>query len=610
MSDEPHNPELDADAPSPKGLAVTTDKPYRMLVVSDLAGSESGSLSGSLANAVVEVKPDSFDELMRQAAPAVSYTAADPVLSGNVMVEVNITFESVRDFDPQSLAAKIPAASALMAVREKIVERMTGRMDDQQLSAAVASAAGADSALQWLVEAIKWTPSPASASPDVVDDVLSQIDLGDRPPEQTETQAPPPKTPIGSIVSAAAGASGSMPAEQVAALRRALGEIDRRVGAWVSAVLHAPQVQPLEAAWRSLAFLISRIDFRKGVHLAVLHAAKGQLTDRFVAKVIDPVFDEGADAPNVVIVDHAFGNSAKDLEVLDELAQHGASLPAIVIAGVGSDFFGVKHAWQIPTLPAIINIFDQWQFAKWKSLREQPYARSLGVVFGRCLLREPHDLGGKDGDLEFTYHEQRLGEKDFLWANGSIAAACTIANSIAERGWPTAMSGYAHGRVEGFETAQGGKKGDKKYGPTDTDTPQAKIEEMAAVGINAAVGLRDTDDALFWNGLTAARPQRMDPESLLEVSLPYQLFAGRLADLLFELKPHLAGKSPDAIAGFVKEHVADWISLKPDAPAEQLSVHTRTAEDDPNVTEMAVTVTPPQQILPGAIPVVLGYRLT
>ena len=49
MTDEPHNADLDTDAPSPKGLAVTTDKPYRMLVVSDLAGSESGSLSGPLA---------------------------------------------------------------------------------------------------------------------------------------------------------------------------------------------------------------------------------------------------------------------------------------------------------------------------------------------------------------------------------------------------------------------------------------------------------------------------------------------------------------------------------------------------------------------------------
>ncbi len=609
MPDEPLNPELDADAPSPKGLVVTADKPYRMLVVSDLAGSESGSLSGPLADAAVDVKPDSFDELMKQSAPTVKYTTTDPVLSGNVMVEVNVAFESLHDFEPENLAERIPAANSLMAIRRKIVERMTGKINDDQLADAVASAAGTDSALEWIAESVKWSPAQAAASEDVVDDVLSQIDLGGESQEQAEADAPP-KTPIGSLVSAAAGAGASMPSEQTAALRRTLAEIDRRVGAWINTVLHAPQVQSLEAAWRSLAFLIPRIDFRKGIHLAVLHAPAGELSNRFVEQVIDPVFDEGADAPHAVIVDHAFGNSATDIETLDEFAQHGASLPAIVIAGVGPDFFGVKHAWQIPTLPAIINIFDQWQFAKWKTLREQPHARALGVVFGRCLLREPHDVNGEGASLDFTYHEPRLGEKDFLWANGSIVVACTIAHSVAERGWPTAMSGYAHGRVEGFKTAEGGKKGDKKYGPTDTDTPQAKIEEMAAVGINAAVAPRDLDDALFWNGLTAARPQRMDPESLLEVSLPYQLFAGRLADLLFDLKPHLAGKSAEAVVPFVHQHVADWLSLGPDTPPEQLAVRTRPAEDDPNVTEMAVTVTPPQQILPGAIPVVLGYRLT
>ena len=133
---------------------------------------------------------------------------------------------------------------------------------------------------------------------------------------------------------------------------------------------------------------------------------------------------------------------------------------------------------------------------------------------------------------------------------------------------------------------------------------------MAAVGLNAAVGLRDTDDALIWNGLTAGRPARFDPEGLLEVSLPYQLFAGRLASLLFELKPHLAGKSPESVASTVRTHVADWVGLQGDAMEDQLLVQTRKAEDDPNAIELAVTVTPPPQVLPGAIPVVMGYRLT
>jgi hypothetical protein len=38
-------------------------------------------------------------------------------------------------------------------------------------------------------------------------------------------------------------------------------------------------------------------------------------------------------------------------------------------------------------------------------------------------------------------------------------------------------------------------------------------------------------------------------------------------------------------------------------------VQTRAAEDNPSQTELAVTVTPPQSVLPGGIPVVMGYRL-
>jgi predicted component of type VI protein secretion system len=350
------------------------------------------------------------------------------------------------------------------------------------------------------------------------------------------------------------------------------------------------------------------MEFRKGLRLLVLHAAPGELLETFRTRLIDPVFDEGADAPDLIVVDTQFGNTAPDLEALDELAQHGASLPAVVLAGVGASFFGIKHAWQMATLPPIVSMFDQWQFAKWKALRDQPYARSLGVLFGRCLLRTPYERGDA-GDLEFSYREEAITDKDFLWGTGALAGAVTVARSVADTGWPTAMAGYVHGRIEGFKTARGGKKGDKKFGPTDTDLPQPKIEELAVAGVNAAVGIRDHDDALVWNGLTAARPQRMDPDALLEVSLPYQLFATRMSMLLFELKPHLSGMSPEKMKGFVATHVHDWLQLEGKVEAEKMSVQTRPSEQEPGAIELAVTVTPPQSVLPGAIPVVLGYRV-
>ncbi len=604
MSNRPENNDVDVDTPSPEGLRVTTDLPYHILVISDLAGSGSGTLSGPMNDRCVDVSASSFDDVMKQACPTARFTITDPVAAGNVMVEVNQCFESIKDFHPDVVGGRIPAVKSLLGIRESLAARMRGKLSTEQLAAAVATAAAGDAELAWLTEAIKWTPVAPTVQPDVVDSLLGQIDLGDGGDDDGK---PPAKSPIGSVVSAAATGGTSLPPEEVAALRRCLGEIDKRASAWLTAVLHSPQVQPLEAAWRSLAFLVSKIEFRKGIRLSVLHASRNDLLDRVNTLLIDPVFDEGADAPDLIIVDHAFGISAPDMEAMDELAQHGASLPAIAIVGVSPAFFGVKHAWQMATLPPIGNTFDQWQFAKWKALRGAPHARSLGVVFGRCLLRTPY--GSDDGgDLEFNYQEPRLADKDFIWANGSIATAVCVARCVAERGWPTALSGMVHGRVDSLKTALGGKKGDKKFGPTDTMIPQAKIEEMAVVGVNAVVGVKDHDDALIWNGLTAARPDRMHPDAFLEVSLPYQLFAGRLGTLLFALKPSLIGKSPEQVVSEVKKHLCNWLNLGADA--EEISVQTRPADDNPQVHDLAVTVTPPSPILTGGIPVVLGYRLT
>ncbi|MCP4251174.1 MAG: type VI secretion system contractile sheath large subunit, partial [bacterium] len=486
--------------------------------------------------------------------------------------------------------------------------RMRAECSAEDLAGSVGQAAAKDSDMAWLVDAIKPVKSAPAAAPEEVDGILDQLDLGDGGgDEPPPADKPPAKSPMGSLISAAASQGAAVPPGEMTALRRAVVEIDRRVSAWLAAIIHAPQVQALETAWTSLRFLVSRMEFRKGVRLSILNARRDEITDRFVAKVIDPVFDEGAAAPDLVSVGAQFTNSASDLETLDELAQHAASLPAMALAGVGSGFFGVKHSWQITTLPSMVNMFDQWQFAKWKSLRNQPYARNLGVVFGRMLLRAPYTKeGGTEQDYGFV--EKCIADKDFIWASGPIAAACTVANSVVKTGWPAAMAGHVHGRVENMPVCEAGKKGDKQFGPTDTKLPQPKIEEMGFAGLNAVAGLQDGHDALFWNGLTAARPEKLDPNSLLEVSLPYHLFAGRLSALLFALKPHLTGMDAEKLCATVIGHVRTWLKLG-DGNGDQVSAQVRPAEDDPAALQLALTVTPPNNLVPGGIPVVMGYKI-
>jgi len=603
MTDEPLPPDLDVELPMPGGLHVTADRPYRILFLADFAG-PAGRLSGPLVDRAVEVQPDTFDELFASTKATVALKTTDPTATGNEMVVLDLTFAALKDFQPQAVLAQIPATRALLDARAQIVARLRGKLTSEQLTTAIRKAAEANSALKWLIESLHWTPAAAAAPSDAaVDNLLGQLDLGD---ESSDKSAPPPKSPIGAIVSAAA-ASGApqFPAAEASALRRTVGQIDQRATAWLNAVLHAPAVQRVEAAWRSLAFLVSHLDFRKGLRLTAVHAPRAQLTERLVALVIDPVFDAGADAPDLIAVDALFGNSAPDIETLDELAQHAASLPVVALAGVGAEFFGVKHAWQVPTLPAFVSMFDQWQFAKWKALRNQPYARALGVIFGRGLLRAPY--ARTDGDeLEFAYREECIADKDLVWASGAVAAACTIARSSAEIGWPTGMVG----RLEGFASGTGGKQGEKRFGPADNQMPLEKGQELAAAGLNAVLCFKDEARIVVCNGFSVARPTRADGFALLEVSLPYQLFASRLSSLLLALKPSLGGLSAEKVVSVTLAHVRDWLTIAEVAPDEQqVAVQARPLDNEPNSLQLAVTVTPPPRIVPGGVPVVLGYRI-
>ncbi|MCH8150353.1 MAG: type VI secretion system contractile sheath large subunit, partial [Planctomycetes bacterium] len=561
MVDQPNPSELEITESSPGGLSVTRDHPYGILYVADFSGTGAGRLTGPLGDGVVKVTPDTFNDLMAKACPSVGVKTSDPLASGNVMVEVDVKFDSLKAFEPGALLTQIPIAQTMFGVREKLVARMRGKCEFTDVERAASFAVNADSSLAWLGDSLKWSPAAAVSDPSAVEGLLGQIDLGGDGENEGQDSSTAPKSPIGSVVAAAAGAGSTIPSEEASAVRRTIGEIDRRISAWLTAVLHAPEVLAIEKAWRSLNFLVSTLDFRKGVRLSVLHASGDELLERFRTLVIDSVFDEGADQPHLLIIDRQFGNKAPDLEALDEFAQHAASLPALAIAGVSSDFFGVKYNFQIATLPTIANVMDQWQFAKWKTLRGQPYARSLAVVYGRCLLREPFGRDAKD-DLEFTHKEGAVTDKALVWGSGVLAAACSIGRSVADSGWPTAMSGIAHGRVEGFKTCVGGKKGDKTFGPSDVQLPQEKVDELGMAGVNAAANMRDLDDVFFYNGMTASRPARDEASAVFEVSLPYQLFAARLSSMLFALKPHLSGKSAEQVASYVTTHVRDWLGVK------------------------------------------------
>ena len=169
MPDKPDPPDIDVSIPSPQGLRVTVeDHPYHVLVVGNFAGTETGSLSGDLNDGVVAVSANSFAELLQSARPSMCLKTTDPLASGNVMVAVDLEFDSLKAFEPTNLLSRLPTTKTLSTLREKLVERLRGKISSDAVTKAVNSAIAAEDGLASLVESLKWAPKQPTVEADVV----------------------------------------------------------------------------------------------------------------------------------------------------------------------------------------------------------------------------------------------------------------------------------------------------------------------------------------------------------------------------------------------------------------------------------------------------------
>ncbi|MDO8644537.1 MAG: type VI secretion system contractile sheath large subunit, partial [bacterium] len=57
--------------------------------------------------------------------------------------------------------------------------------------------------------------------------------------------------------------------------------LDKKLSLQVDAILHHPDVQKVESAWRSLKFLVDRTDFRENIKIEILNVSKDDLLADF-----------------------------------------------------------------------------------------------------------------------------------------------------------------------------------------------------------------------------------------------------------------------------------------------------------------------------------------
>lgn len=354
-----------------------------------------------------------------------------------------------------------------------------------------------------------------------------------------------------------------------ATLEGMIAAIDRTLSEQVNVIMHHPEFQQLESAWRGLNYLVMGTPTGKDLKIRVLNISKDE-TRKMLRQFKDAAWDQsplfkkvyeaefgqlGGQPFGAFTCDYYFDNSGPDVEIMKGLCKIGAAAHAPFIGGTAPGMLGMS-SWQELANPRDLGKqFESSDYMAWRSFRDTPDSRYLALTMPRFLGRPMY--GAKTNPVEeFAFEEEGGGDHDsHLWLNASYALALRITDAFKTYGWTTRIRGVeSGGTVEGLPTAtfptdDGGV--DAKC-PTEIAISDRREAELSKAGFMALIHRKNTDQATFIGGQTVQAPRAYeDPAATANANL-----AARLPYVFASCR----------FAHYVKCMVRDWVGSNREAP--------------------------------------------
>jgi type VI secretion system protein ImpC len=341
----------------------------------------------------------------------------------------------------------------------------------------------------------------------------------------------------------------------LATIEGLIAALDRKLTEQVNLILHTPQFQAVESAWRGLHYLVNNTETDETLKIRVMNISKNELgktLKKFKGTAWDqsPLFKKmyeeefgqfGGEPFGALVADYYFDNSAPDVELLTGMAKVAAAAHAPFIAAAAPSVM-LMESWQELSNPRdLTKIFQTPEHAAWRSFRESEDSRYVGLAMPRFLARQPY--GAKTDPVEaFDFEEDTsaAGSKNYSWANAAYAMAVNINRSFKEYGWCSRIRGIeSGGAVEGlpvhtFPTDDGGVA---MQCPTEIAISDRREAELAGNGFMPLSHKKNTDFAAFIGAQSMHKPAEYDdPDATananLAARLPYLFATCRFAHYL------------------------------------------------------------------------------
>jgi len=106
------------------GAEKKVQLPFVMGVLSDLTGKPAEPLAPVAERKFLAIDVDNFDERLKSMKPRVAFQVPN-TLTGEGNISVDITFDSMDDFSPAAVAAKVDGLKQMLEARQQLANLIT-----------------------------------------------------------------------------------------------------------------------------------------------------------------------------------------------------------------------------------------------------------------------------------------------------------------------------------------------------------------------------------------------------------------------------------------------------------------------------------------------------
>lgn len=404
-----------------------------------------------------------------------------------------------------------------------------------------------------------------------------------------------------------------------------IADLDKKLGMQVDQILHNPELQKLESAWRGMMFLVKNTNFRENIKIGFMNATKDDLLSDFqdspdITKsglyktAYSSEYGQFGGQPwGAMISNFDFGPGQEDVALLTSVASIAAMAHAPFIGSAGASFFGLQDFAKLPDLKDLSSIFEMPQYEMWNGFRDNDDSRNVGLVMPHFLLRTPYG-DNTIPSKKFVYNEDVSGgNSNFLWGNASFAFASRLTASFADYRWCANIIGpQGGGEVDGLPVYTYEAMGTLQAKiPTEVLISERREFELSEQGFIALTMRKDTNNASFFSANSAQKtkfygntPEGKIAETnyKLGTQLPYMFIVDRLAHYLKVLQRENIGtwkeKSDiqDELNKWISQYVADMeaptAEVRSQRPLRQASITVEDVDGDPGWYRCNMTVRP------------------